>query len=459
MKIESVKYSAVKNSVWRFDPSFHLSEAVHVHQILEKSPYKMSTVDCCSDKVFLGNIFSRNFVKNKEHGVPYLAASDTVLTDIDTGAFLSKRQANELSYLMLEKDWILVTCSGTVGNVTYTNKCFKNHIATHDLIRIIPNDKTVKRGCLYAYLSSKYGHCLLTQSEFGGVVKHINDNYVRNIPIPQFPDKFQKKIDDLVKESSDLREKAMSALMDADNALSKFVDTKIQPQKFKTTVASSKCFSKSLHMRLDAPPYIYDCVSIMEKLKSNKKNKLLKDLKVEISYPGIFKRTYVKEGLPYIMGSSLMERNPFKSCDFLSRTKTPKLDQLWLRENQILITCAGRCGDAKIITKEFVQKKAIGSPDIIRVCCENAECSSEYLFVYLRHPLIKALMQSFKYGSVIERFDAEHIGSIPIILPDDKLSMTIDKLVKEYANQIHHSFELEENAISMVEKEIDGWNA
>ncbi|PBC69306.1 hypothetical protein BGX14_1713 [Fibrobacter sp. UWS1] len=39
MKIESVKYSAVKNSVWRFDPSFHLSEAVHVHQILEKSPY------------------------------------------------------------------------------------------------------------------------------------------------------------------------------------------------------------------------------------------------------------------------------------------------------------------------------------------------------------------------------------------------------------------------------------
>ncbi len=68
-------------------------------------------------------------------------------------------------------------------------------------------------------------------------------------------------------------------------------------------------------------------------------------------------------------------------------------------------------------------------------------------------------MQSFKYGSVIERFDAEHIGSIPIILPDDKLSMTIDKLVKEYANQIHHSFELEENAISMVEKEIDGWNA
>ena len=78
----------------------------------------------------------------------YLAASDTVLANLETGRYLSNYQAATLSYLILKKDWILVTCSGTLGNVTYTNRNFENHIATHDLIRILPNSKKVNKGTL-----------------------------------------------------------------------------------------------------------------------------------------------------------------------------------------------------------------------------------------------------------------------------------------------------------------------
>lgn len=459
MKIDSVKYKTFKGNSWRFDPSFHLSEANKVFKTLKRSPYTLTDINNCSERVFLGNIFSRVFVKDSSHGIPYLAASDTVLSNIDTGTFLSKKQADALSYLKLEKDWILVTCSGTVGNVTYTNKCFENHIATHDLIRIVPNDNVLKRGVVYAYLSSKYGHLLLTQSKFGGVVKHINDDHVKNIPIPQFPVKFQEKVDDLIKESARFREEAAKNLDKAMSLLSEFVGIDAARTGFKVTCLSSQKFKESLHMRLDPPPYIYDSVDKIKYLVSKKRFKRICDINAEISYPGIFKRIYVKNGFPYIMGSALMDRNPFKTCDYLSKTRTPKIDQLLLKKNQILITCAGCCGDVKIITDEFVQKNAIGSPDIIRIMSKDSLYTPEYLFAYLRLPLIREYMQSMKYGSVIERFDAEHIGTIPVVEPSPKIKSDVTSMVRKYANAMYESFCKEEIAVQLIEKEIDGWNA
>ena len=211
-----MKYNVVNtknvHSTQRFDPSFHLSDAITLREKVENVPFEKVSIADATENVFLGNIFSRIFVKDAEHGIPYLAASDTVLANLDTGRYLSKKQASILSYLMLKKDWIVVTCSGTIGNVTYTNSSFENHIATHDLIRIVPNDEKNLRGYLYAFLASKYGYNQLTQSQFGGVVKHINADHVRNIKVPCFAEFFQEEVNDLVQEAARLRENASDAL-------------------------------------------------------------------------------------------------------------------------------------------------------------------------------------------------------------------------------------------------------
>ena len=72
----------------------------------------MFTLKMLLKKVFLGNIFSRIFVKDKEHGIPYLSASDTVLADLNTNRFFIQKQSEKLNYLKLHKNWILITCSG-----------------------------------------------------------------------------------------------------------------------------------------------------------------------------------------------------------------------------------------------------------------------------------------------------------------------------------------------------------
>ena len=206
---------------FRIDPSLHLSEGMKVRSILHRLPMELTCISKCASQVFLGNIFSRCFVKSKEFGTTYLAASDTVLANIETGRFLSKNQAEQLSYLKLKEGWILVTCSGTLGNVTYTNKTFCDKIATHDLIRIIPCDEKLKKGCLYAFLSSKYGYYQITQSQFGGVVKHINENQAGNILIPIFSDELQSATDRLIQDSAELREQATEELKQAESLLMK----------------------------------------------------------------------------------------------------------------------------------------------------------------------------------------------------------------------------------------------
>lgn len=472
MKIESVKYSAVKNSVWRFDPSFHLSEAVYVHQLLEKSPCKMSKVDCCSDRVFLGNIFSRNFVKDKEYGVPYLAASDTVLSDINTGAFLSKRQANELSYLMLEKDWILVTCSGTVGNVTYTNKCFENHIATHDLIRIVPNDKIVKRGCVYAYLSSKFGHCLLTQSEFGGVVKHVNDEYVRNVPIPQFPAKFQEKVDNLIKESARLREEAndiQKAAMQILYSKTGLNEVSIDEYNYFGPSVEKRAVSSFVINKKLVTPVTINAFNLslrnrnlIKRIKRTIETKPLIDCLDEngLFSTGSFPRIELNPGHGVMLINQKDIFDTIIKGKYISK-RNVRLDRL-VEQNEIMIAGVGTLAETEsfcrcIYANEYLKGKLV-SGEFIRMKT-NQSVMSGYLYLWLSSDYGFRLIRSTQAGTKLCRPIPKLLEQIPVPIIKRDLMKKINDMVLDSQNKLYQSVMKEIDAISLVEKEIDGWNA
>ena len=457
MKTGVINNSSVLRTGFRIDPSLHLSEGVKVRANLHRLPYELTTLAECTSRIFLGNIFSRCFVRSEEYGIGYLAASDTILSNIDTGKYLSKKQVKQLSYLMLDKDWILITCSGTLGNVTYTNSTYCNKIATHDLIRVVPDDIKMRKGFLYAFLSSRFGYYQITQSQFGGVVKHVNDKQAGAILVPKFPETIQVKVDELIHESARLREEAHHALEVAKRMIVEFCETPfVKTYNECTGKIMSSSILHSLNTRFDAPVYINDGVNWTRQIK--KETVPLGKCAIKTWYPGMFKRSYVENGYPYIKGSELFLLDPFKRCERLSRTKTPKLDQLWLKEGQLLISCAGACGLVKLITKEYEEKQAIGSPDIIRLVSEDELFTKEYLFTYLQIPAIYDFMQSLKYGSVIERFDIGNIETIPIVKPTPELSLAVTKIIQDYSDCSYKAYKAEEKAIQMIEEEIEKWN-
>lgn len=458
MRVGSIKAAdAIKGSL-RIDPSYYLSEGIKIRSDLKRSPYGLVAVGECASKVFFGNIFSRIWVKDAEHGVPYLAASDTVLTDLDTGSFIARKQADLLQYLRLKKDWILITCSGTIGNVTYTHEGFEKYIATHDLIRIVPNDNKILRGVLYAFLNSKYGYVQLTQSKYGGVVKHISDKYVESIDIPLFPNSLQVEVNDLIQDVAKLRAQAAILKESAINLLSQHIQCKALKSGMKVKTVKAQESIKSLTLRLDPPALMNEGVDAMKEVVANYQCRTIKELGINVYRPGIFKRIYVEKGIPYITGSEIFKSNPFRSCQMLSNSRTPFIDEMKMREGQILITCAGSVGDVKMITKEYEDKDAIGSQDIIRLESKDELFTKEYLFVYLQLPFVYDYIQSMKYGSVIERIEPFHVESIPVIKPTKEVSEKITSLIQEYMDYSYRAFKSEEEAISLVEKEIESWS-
>lgn len=456
MKTALVNIKDVKSARLRTDASYHLSEGQAVQRDIASSPYPLMKVRDVANDIFIGNRAKRVYVSSADHGIPFLSSSDILKGDLEHVKLASKKYTPEIEKMLLHKGWTLISRSGTIGNCAFANAKHAQKLASEDVIRLVPNN-ILRGGLVYAYLASKYGHSLLTQGTFGAVIQHIEPDFVGSLPIPHFSVTFQKEVDDLMQESVRLREEAVDALEEAKGLIMDFCQEEYATTRLKRFVSVKiKGVRSTLNTRFDPTIYINKGVQWVKSIQ--KQSTRLGDLNVMMWYPGIFKRAYVENGLPYLKGSSVFDVNPFKTCDHLSKARTPKLDDLWLKEGMLLITCAGACGLVKMITKEYEDKGAIGSPDIIRLVSNDTLFTTEYIFAYLQLPPIYDYMQSLKYGSVIERFDIENIKTIPIVRPTEELSQAVTDIVKSYMAKTYRAFNCEEQAISMVEREIESWN-
>ena len=454
MKCASVNISFAAQQM-RFDGSFHLSDGLEVRRMIKNSPYGLSTIRDITKDIYCPGIFRRNYTKS---GYAFLGGGDIQKADYDSGKYLKKIRTPNWEILEVKKGWTLVTCGGTIGDTVFTNNLLAKCWVSQHVMRVIPND-SIKEGMLYAYLATKYGKLLLTTGTYGSVIPTISSENIAVLPIPNFPDSFQKEVDDLVQQSATLREQAAAKLDEAKKMLASFVNVSFDKKMFKTEKVTSKDILESLQYRLDPPAHINDGVKTMEEVATRFICKKVGDIDAKVYRPGIFKRNYVANGIPYIKGSEIFLTNPFRRCEQLSRTRTPFIEEMTLSEGQILMTCAGSVGDVKMITKEYQEKQAIGSQDIIRIESHDELFTREYLFTYFQLPFVYDYIQSMKYGSVIERIEPFHVESIPVIQPTKVVSESISDLVKEYMNYTYRAFCAEEKAITMVEQEIEKWQS
>lgn len=450
MKLAIVNIKQVPAMEFRFDPSLHLSEGVKVRETLAELPYEVEPLSSVTERIFLGNIFSRIWVKDAQHGVPYLAASDTVLANLDTGQFLAKRQAIEMPYLVLKKGWILMTCSGTLGNTSYTNGNYAGRIATHDLIRVVPNEVKLLGGYVYAFLSSKYGYYQITQSQFGGVVKHINATQAGQIQIPILPEEIVVESDKMIKESARLREEAVDALAEVHGIFVKEISLNLKPVSKSVNIQK---IIQSKGYRFEGELHISKAKTFLDAIIETFPYQRVGDLTTSLFTENIFKREYVDNGVPFMMGSEILKSIP-KASKYISHRQASKKDELFVKEGWILMTCSGSVGDVVYVDKQLTQ--FIYTHDLIRIIPKNEE-NQMYLFGFLSSPIGKKLINLFKYGSVIQHLEAFHVADLPIPILD-KQKKFIAERVKEYVIKNLEAKKLEQDAISLVEAEIEKWN-
>lgn len=451
MKVLKINKSSFVDSGNRFDASYHLSDGPITKIKLKKSPYQLTTLSEESEKIFSGNIFKRTFVSNKDKGYDYLTGSDMVKSDIESGKYISKKHTKKTDDLRIHKDWILITCSGTIGNTVYTNNVFEGRIGTHDLIRIIPNDKNVKRGFIYAYLSSKYGYGLLTQSSYGGVVKHIEPHHIQNLPIPILPESQQEEIHQLIVYASDLRVEANFLL---DKAVRLF-ESKLP------LIEDRKIYSVSIKDRIKYNSRLestFDTKQIDEFYNQLKMNDIevisIEKLSTKVFTPNIFKRIRTDnpdKGVPYLSGSDLLDQYP-KFDDFLSKKMT-NINSYILRKDWLAIQDAGTIGYVSYI-HEFLDGVS-ATNNLIRIV-PNEKNWNPYIFTFFKTKLGQRFLKFYEFGSVQKHIDNHQISSFMIPIFDE-----IKNLIKDHTLRAMNNYALackkENQAIDLIEKEIDSW--
>ncbi len=195
-------------SGFRLDAHFYNPTAQLTVANIKKCRSEVKTVGQVAERVFFCNRFTRTFV-DKGHGIPYLAGKNIVQVRPTDLAYLSRSQTADLGQYRLEKGWILMTCSGTIGRTCLVWHNFEEYVATHDLIRVVPNQDALDGGYLYAFLSSDYGKAQVLRFKHGSVVDHVTPEQVRRVLIPCPSRKDQQAIGDKVRSAYEKRAEAI----------------------------------------------------------------------------------------------------------------------------------------------------------------------------------------------------------------------------------------------------------
>lgn len=448
MKMLKIKSGWFLESDLRFDASYHSSDGILTKLKLKKSPYPVSKLGDETVEIFKGNIFKRTYVSNPEMGYPFITGSDMMKSNINSGKYIS-RKYTKTANLFFKKGWTLITRSGTLGNTVFTNEEFEKVIGTDDLIRVVPNNMNVLGGYLYSYLSSRFGYGLLTQSGYGGVVKHIEPHHIVDLPIPILPIVKQEEIHNLVVEASILRVEANKLLKEA----TKYFEAKYHVGRI------SKIFSKKLtDLSFSWASYNnnIECDKIEESYKDYIK---IGDVATKCFAPPLFKHIYLSKdnGHPFLTGAELTKFIK-KYYRWLSPRGVKNINDYKVDKGTLLLYKSGTT-DGGILGNVFIADdvldRACLSDHVIRITTEELK-TSYWLFAFLKSSSGVKLLQKVATGSMIPFITPNRLLQVKVPKPNEKVNWIFDK-IEGYIQKSSESHRMELKAIDLVEKEIESW--
>jgi type I restriction enzyme S subunit len=400
--------------------------------------------------------FKRVYV-DTEYGIPFLSSSDIISLRPRIENYLSRKYTLNLSKLLIQKWDILISCSGTVGNISLACETLAGKALSQHAIRLRATDPDLA-GFITAFLRSRYGRPQLTQSTYGSVIVHIEPKHLERVLIPDLPPIRRIEIGRLMCQAGELRDEANHLLDEADRLLHERLNLPylkdIAPRgsaSFTTTIKASQLMG-----RLEGSFHNPEAIAAEKQLaKLPVEITKIGDRRVTKEVRAITKfreRTYVeKGGIPMLSSKQLFKIDPIDVKRLAKGAHTKDLPEIQLEENMIAVTRSGTIGKVQIIPKYMAAWTA--SEDATRILASD-DINAGYLYAWLASDYGYCLMTRCSYGSVILEVDKEMFSSVHIPLPEPAIRNEIGDLVLK-ANQLRdQAWCSEQEAISKLEKLI-----
>lgn len=182
-------------------------------------------------------------------------------------------------------------------------------------------------------------------------------------------------------------------------------------------------------MRLDGSFHLSDGLEVRKLVsRSPYGTTEIKDITSDIYCPGIFKRNYVKSGIPFLGGGDIQKQD-LDSGKYLRKKNTPNYEILQIKKGWSLVTCGGTIGDA-VFANNLLAKCWV-SQHVMRVIPKNIK--EGMLYAYLASKYGKLLLTTNTYGSVIPTLNAGNIANLPIPRFQESFQQKVDDLIQKSA--------------------------
>jgi len=328
-QVSSVLSNMVRDNAFRLDAGAYSSNET------------LKGLDCLAlgnfADVFMPGRFARLLVKSPTYRRPFLTSSEIMENKTNFNKYISKLHTKHLNDYFVEPEWILITRSGTIGNIVYTTKDLVNLAISEDAIRV-KMAGNIPAGYVYAYLTSSIGKKFILKNSYGAVVNHIEPFHLENILVPLTTKEIRNQIDQLVVQAWHNRARANQQLKEAIalvfgvNDIRKIGDESKKlcgPEKdFEYAVVSLKDVIRHNHggseYRLDAHFYNPLARLAIDNIKKAKTEvKTIEDVTERVFLVPRFKRNYVDEkyGQPFLSGKNIIQTRPIE-LKYLSKSET-----------------------------------------------------------------------------------------------------------------------------------------
>lgn len=194
---------------WYWDPS----KNELAKKLMDLSNEDIKEVTNLGNLVVDGGIFypgrhTRNYVPKSDTSVEFYSGTQILQTrpfDIKYQPINYRPAAKHF----VNKDWILITRSGTTGRVVMVSDQMAGKMVSEHVIRVICDKEQVDPYYVYAILASdKIGRQLLDKGIYASVVDHISPQFVSTIPIPRLSPEKEKEIAEKVREAEEQKARA-----------------------------------------------------------------------------------------------------------------------------------------------------------------------------------------------------------------------------------------------------------
>lgn len=395
--------------------------------------------------------FRRVFVK-PDRGVAFLSSSEIISMRPRAERFISRKQTPKLGELLIKKWDVMISCSGTIGNVALAGETFKDKALSQDAIRLRASDAETS-GFITAFLRSRFGRLQLQQATYGSVIVHIEPEHLTSILIPDLPPIRRIAIGSLMCEATELRDQANFLLDKADQLLHERLH--LLPLKDSETQGplAARVKASNLEGRFEASyhsPVVNKAMRRLKRLKITLATLGAPEVCKEIRAITKFrKRVYVAHGgIPLLGGKQLFQVDPVDVKGLAKGAHTKDLKEIQLTRNMIAVTCSGTIGRVQIVPA-YMDSWTANQHSHRLVAATGM--NPGYVYAWLASDYGQLLVTRKSYGSVIFEIDREMLASVTIPMPDTAIRNEIGDLVLQANELRENAWRKEQEAIRQID--------